>query len=93
MDTGTIIGAVVLFLIGVALIIIGISFVADIRQGLGPGAEAAVSESPGRPNQRARTTYTFLRVESRTVAWIITVITFLLGLAAIVWGIVLLATG
>ncbi|MFH8250863.1 hypothetical protein ACH3VR_10900 [Microbacterium sp. B2969] len=85
------VGAIVLIVIGVALAGIGISFVVDLRQNLGAGAEAAGVESPGRG--RVRQTYTFLRIESRTVAWIVTIVVFLAALALIIWGIVMLASG
>jgi hypothetical protein len=93
MDGGVIFGAVILFVIGLGIIGIGISFVADIRKGQGPGGELATVESPGDPNKRRRQTYTFLRIESKTVAWIVTILTFLVGVGVIVWGAVVLATG
>ena len=83
--------AIVLIVIGLAVIGIGVSFVADLRQNLGAGAEAAGVESPAR--QRYRQTYTFLRIESRTVAWVVTILVFLIGVALVVWGIVLIVTG
>lgn len=92
MDTGVIIGGIVLIVIGLAVIAIGISFVVDIVKGPGgPGGEAAGVESPARG--RWRQTYTFLRIENKTLAWVVTIITFLVGLGLIVWGIAVFATG
>ena len=93
MDSGVIWGAVFLFAFGVVLIILGISFIADIRRAKGPAFEAATVETPVPPGQSRRRTYTFLRIESEGVAWAITILTFVLAAGAIVGGIVLLAMG
>ncbi|MFH8250862.1 hypothetical protein ACH3VR_10895 [Microbacterium sp. B2969] len=84
--------AVFLFIAAAMLIVMGISFIADIKRGNGPVLEGATVESPGNPAALRRRTYTFLRVESETVAWIITVVTFLLAAGAAIGGIVVLAS-
>jgi len=83
---GAIVGAIVFFVIALALVGMGISFIVDIKKGVGPeGALATVnSVDPS-------TTYTFLRVRSRGLAIFITVLTFLLAAGAVVGGIVTLA--
>ena len=92
MDTSVIITGVILILIGLGVIGIGIAFVVDIVKGSGgPGTEGAGVESP--PRQRWRQTYTFLRIQNKTLAWIVTIITFLVGLGLVGWGIGVFATG
>jgi hypothetical protein len=77
-------GAITLFVVGAVLVILGISFVVDINQGLGPTASAATLDS------RGRRTYTFLRISGTGVAWFVTILTFILAAGALVGGIVLL---
>jgi len=55
-------GAVVLFVAAVVLVILGISFVFDIKHKVGPVLEGATVDSRGR-------TYTFLRIRGEGVAW------------------------
>jgi putative exporter of polyketide antibiotics len=84
-----------LLIAAVALIIIGISFVYDIKKGIGPEVGVASVESPGsRDDQRGpRRTYTFLRIRGKGVAWFVTILTFVLAAGALVGGIVLIVMG
>ena len=81
-----IIGAIVFFIIAAALVIMGISFIVDIKKGVGPEGTLATVNSVD-----PSITYTFLRVRSRGLAIFIAVLTFLLAAGAVVGGIVMLA--
>ena len=78
--------AVGIFLIIAALVVaaIGISFVYDIKQGVGPDA------SGGTVDPHSGRTYTFLRISSPGVAWFVTILTFVIAAVLLVVGIVLL---
>jgi hypothetical protein len=76
-------GAIVLFVVAAALIIMGFSFAVDISQKAGPTFEAATVDDQGQ-------TYTFLQVRGRGVALFVTVLTFVLAAGAAAGGIALL---
>lgn len=78
-------GAIVLFIIAAGVIGIAISFIVDITKDVGPGAEGASVDS-----LRPRRTYTFFRVESVGIAWLIVVLTFLVAAGLIAGGIAML---
>jgi hypothetical protein len=79
--------AVGIFLIIAALVVavIGISFLYDIKQGVGPDASGGTVDSHGR-------TYTFLRISSPGVAWFVTILTFVIAAALLIGGIVVLVS-
>jgi len=79
-------GAIFMFVVAAALVGIGISFIVDIKNNVGPVGELATVNSVD-----PSISYTFLRVRSRGLAIFITVLTFLLAAAALVGGIVMLA--
>jgi hypothetical protein len=75
---------VILIIGAVVVALIGVSFVYDIRQGVGPDATGgSVDPHSGR-------TYTFLRVRGVGVAWIVTILTFVIAAVLLIVGIVLL---
>ncbi|HLY73378.1 MAG TPA: hypothetical protein VKU80_04600, partial [Planctomycetota bacterium] len=76
-------GAIFLFVVAAALVIMGISFAVDISQKVGPTFQAATVDDSGQ-------TYTFLRVSGRGVAIFVTVLTFILAAGAAAGGIALL---
>ncbi|HVR84180.1 MAG TPA: hypothetical protein VMU54_07715 [Planctomycetota bacterium] len=76
-------GAIVLFIVAGALIIMGFSFAVDYSQKVGPTAQAASVDDRGQ-------TYTFLQVRSQTAALLVTIFTFVLGAGAAAGGIALL---
>jgi hypothetical protein len=79
--------AVGVFLIIAALVVavIGISFVYDIKQGVGPDASGGSVDPRGR-------TYTFLRIRGEGVAWFVTILTFVIAAALLIVGIILLVS-
>lgn len=76
-------GAIFLFIVAAALVIMGISFVVDINHKVGPTFQAATVDDRGQ-------TYTFLQVRARGVAIFVTVLTFILAAGAAAGGIALL---
>jgi hypothetical protein len=78
--TGT---GVFLIIAAIVVAVIGISFVWDLRQGLGPDATGGTVDPRGR-------TYTFLRIRGLAVAWIVTILTFVVAAALLIVGIIVL---
>ena len=78
-------GGIAFLVFGAVLIILGISFVVDIKKGVGPTLQGASVDSL-RPHR----TYTFMRIEGPAIAWFVTILTFILAAGAIVAGIVML---
>ena len=75
---------VILIIGAIVVAVIGISFVWDLRQGLGPDATG------GTVDPHSGRTYTFLRISGRGVAWVVTILTFVVAAVLLIVGIVLL---
>jgi hypothetical protein len=75
---------VFLIIAAIVVAVIGISFVWDIKQGVGPEATGGTVDS------RTQRTYTFLRIRGLGVAWFVTILTFVIAAALLVAGIIVL---